>query len=79
MKYEEIYPPRLKHLQPFVKVEYDQKLYNHYETVALTKVNFDLSFETPLNLMKELLDESNTQLYFHACYLLEISYSEKII
>ena len=75
MKFEEIYPPRLKHLVSFVKTNPSLDEYSTYEKRVLLKLNLNLNITTAKEILEDLLKNSSEEVYYHAYYLLEIAYS----
>ena len=79
MKYEEIYPPRLKSLFPFVKVDLSLREYRTYEAAVLARLGASLDLKTANDILEEQLGDSPAEAYFTAYYFLEMVYSGDIL
>ena len=61
MKYEEIYPPRLKDLSIFIKQAITSENYNKSELLILEFIGLNLNFVTLNTYMSEYLHASTEQ------------------
>ena len=59
MKYEEIYPPTLNFIFPFIKSKISREQYIEYEKDVLNKLNANLTVPTASIRMQELLNENS--------------------
>ncbi len=77
MKYEEIYPPRLKELQNLVKMVIKPDSYNDSELRILEFIGLDMNFLSINTMLSEYLHAVNELQRFYIFYLLEIALSKR--
>ena len=71
MKYEEIYPPRLRDLQTIVKAVIDLKLYWDAELTVWEFIGQDMNFVSLNTRLSEYLHAISKKERFFVFYLLE--------
>jgi len=77
MKYEEIYPPRLKDLWNLVKSQIKKEEYNDSELKIFEAIGFDLNFTSLNTMLSEYLHATTEDQRYYIFYLLEIALSKR--
>ena len=78
MKYEEIYPPRLRDLQNFVKIAIESRIYCDTELRIWEYIGEDMNFLSLNTMLSEYLHAITKEQRFFVFYLLEISLNRRI-